>query len=152
MTAAAEDHTEFGESSRMFPGRDSTPQDVLDVLGVANLLGVGEFRLFELAYESWYGLAGDEKTIERSFLPYMFHDRVPHWVRAFTRRIERLEETGQLDPTELGIVPRTPTLRGRATGVVCALGIFAALAVLVALAKVTAESLGLADCLFPPCF
>ena len=136
----------------MFPGRDSTPQDVLAVLRTANLLGVGEFRLFELAYESWYGLAGDEKTIEQSFLPYMFGDQVPHWVRAFTRRIDRLERSGRIDSAELGIENEAPTPRRRAIGLAYTLGIVVALAVLVTLAKVTAESLGLADCLFPPCY
>ena len=136
----------------MFPVREPTPDDVRAVLQTANLLGVGEFRLFELAYERWYGIAGDEKTIERSFLLYMFRDQVPHWVRAFTRKIDRLEKAGRVDPTQLGIELETATLRGRATGLACALGIFVALAVLVTLAKVTAESLGLADCLFPPCF
>ena len=142
----------FGAGFGMFPGRDPTPDDVLAVLRTANLLGVGEFRLFELAYESWYGLAGDAKTIERSFLPYMFRDQVPHWVRAFTRKIDRLDQAGRVDPAALGVEIEAPTLRGRAVGLAYTLGIFVALAVLVALAKVTAESLGLADCLFPPCF
>lgn len=128
------------------------PPDVIAVVEASSLLAISEFRLFELAYRNWYGVEGDVETIEGSFFPYMFQNQVPHFVRAFTRRVGRLERSGRLDPRDFGIEPEGRTLGGVATGLACALGIVVALFVLVTLANVTAERLGLAECLFPPCF
>lgn len=136
----------------MFLGRDRTAPDVLAVLAASGLLAVSEFRVFELAYANWYGVETDEKTIERHFLPYMFREEVPHYVRAFTRKILRLERTGGLDPKDFGIEPSGRTARGVATGLFYSLCIGLTMTVLVLLAKVTAENLGLTECLFPPCF
>ncbi len=136
----------------MFFRADRTPPDALAVLRASGLLAVSEFRVFELAHVNWYGFEADERTIERHFFPYMFREEVPHFVRAFTRKILGLERAGRLDPEEFGIEPDERTVRGVVSGVFYGLGIAAALAVLVALAKVTAESLGFAECMFPPCF
>ena len=37
----------------------------------SSLLSVGEFRVFEIAYEAWYGEAGKEKMIEKHFTGYI---------------------------------------------------------------------------------
>ena len=130
--------------------RERTPPDVQDVVEASNLLAVSEFRLFEIAYANWYGVEGDSKTIERQFLPYMFQERVPHYVRAFTRKVLGLEAAGSLDPEEFGIEPEDRTVRGVVSGVFYSLFVVASVTVLVLLAKVTAERLGL-ECMFPPC-
>jgi len=132
--------------------RAHTPPDVLDVLRTSGLLGVSEFRVFELAYTHWYGVATDERAIERHFVPYMFREQVPPWVRAFTRKVLALEQAGTLDPAGFGIEREQSTTRDLVSGLFSAVFIVAAMTVLVLLAKVTAERLGLAECLFPPCF
>jgi len=113
---------------------------------------VSEFRVFELAYVNWYGVDPDEKTLERHFLPYMFREEVPPYVRAFTRRILGLESAGRLDPKDFGIEPNRRTVRGVVSGLLYSLFIGLTMTVLVILAKVTAEHLGLTECMFPPCF
>ncbi len=83
--------------------RHEIPEDVRQVVAVSAILSISEFRVFELAHVWWYGSEGDEKTIEGHFLPYMFGDTVPPWVRSFTRRVMDLQSQGRLDPAELGI-------------------------------------------------
>ena len=73
-------------------------------------------------------------------------------VRAFTRKILGRESAGRLDPRDFGIEPKQRTTRGVVSGLVFSLFIGLAMTVLVILAKVTAERLGLTDCMFPPCF
>jgi hypothetical protein len=124
----------------------------LSVLRTSGVLAVSEFRVFELAYASWYGVEGDEKTIESHFFPYMFREEVPHYVRAFTRKILGLEKEGRLDPGDFGIEPDRRTVRGVVSGLFYSLFIGLTMAVLIILAKVAAEHLGLTDCMFPPCF
>lgn len=130
--------------------RDATPPDAQAVVEASNLLAVSEFRLFEIAYLQWYGVEGDAEAIERQFLPYMFQERVPHYVRAFTRKVLGLAREGELDPGEFGIEPEPRTVRGVVTGVLYSLFVVASVTVLVLLVKVTAERLG-AECIFPPC-
>lgn len=136
----------------MFFRRVRTPPDIKAVLETSGLLAVSEFRVFELAYVNWYGVETDEKTIERHFLPYMFREEVPHYVRAFTRTILGLERADRLDPRDFGIEPDRRTIRGVVSGLFYSLCIGLAMTVLVILAKVTAERLGLTECMFPPCF
>ena len=132
--------------------QDDTPEDVLQVIRTSAILSISEFRLFDLAYASWYGRDGDEETIERHFLPYMFGDVVPPWVRSFTRRVLELERQDRLEPRDLGIVPPAAdegdVFRGRYYAFIIAL----ALITLYILANLTAPLLGLEDCYFPPCY
>ena len=136
----------------MFVPRARTPPDALAVVETSGLLAISEFRVFELAYAHWYGVETDEKTIERHFLPYMFQEQVPHYVRAFTRKVLRLEEAGEFDPAGFGIEPERRTTRGFTVGLIYSACIVASVTVLVLLAKVTAERLAFGECVFPPCF
>lgn len=130
--------------------RETTPPDVQAVVEASNLLAVSEFRIFEIAYSQWYGVDCDPDAIEHHFLPYMFHEQVPHYVRAFTRKVRGLERDGSLDPEEFGIEAEERTVRGVVAGVFYSLFVVASVTVLVLLVKVTAERLG-AECIFPPC-
>ena len=80
------------------------PIDVWSVLRASSLLSVGEFRVFEIAYEDWYGQSGEETMIEKHFTGYMFNDIVPPWVRHFCKKILKLDDEGTLDPKDFGIV------------------------------------------------
>lgn len=86
----------------------SSSPDVADVTRAARLLDVGPFRLFELAYERWFGEPAAEKALEKLFMHYLFHEIAPPWVRQFARLVAIEHELGRLDPTEYGLPPRPP--------------------------------------------
>jgi len=86
-------------------------QDLVDVLDASSALEVTEFRLFELAYKHWYGKFANKGFMERHFAAYMFAQRVPGWVRHFSRNILKLQAQGQLDPKSFGIWRRLPSTR-----------------------------------------
>lgn len=91
--------------------------DMLAVVQSAGLLGISEFRLFQIAYETWYGRETDEHTMESYFASYLFQETVPFWVRHFTRQISGLENEGRLNPEDFGIKQQQATrqeiIRGR---------------------------------------
>ena len=128
------------------------PADVLKVLRTSAILSISEFRLFGLAYESWYGREGDESTIERHFLPYMFSDQVPFWVRWYTQKVLDLERKGHLEPAELGIeTPHaSPSLLRR--GFVYSFIVLLSVIGLLLIARAAVATLGIDDCFFPPCY
>lgn len=126
------------------------PADVIEVLETSNVLAISEFRVFSLAYRSWYGRDTDESTLERHFTPYMFLDEVPFWVRSFTHRILELERQGRLEPAELGIEPPRGDASTRRRGIVYSFIIALSMIGLVLLAKAAAVSLGVDGTWFPP--
>lgn len=131
--------------------RRTIPADVKDVLRTSSLLSIPEFRVFSLAYTRWYGRRAAEKEIERHYLPYMFRDQVPHWVRAFTRHVLDLERRGELDPASLGIARPRPNARDVHRGRLYLLAIALSLVSLFLLVELATDLLGL-DCVFPPCY
>lgn len=127
------------------------PNDVWSVLRAASVLSVGEFRVFEIAYEEWYGEAGEEKLIEKHFTGYMFNDIVPPWVRHFCKKIQQLDSEGTLDPAEFGIVEKAATREQINKGLEAIMWITGAMIVLFMLGESAAQVLKL-QCLFPPCY
>lgn len=73
------------------------------VMDAAAVLGVREFELFRLAWHRWWGGEPDEKTLERPFVAYMFHQVAPPWVRHFCREVLVQEKEGHLDPADFGV-------------------------------------------------
>jgi hypothetical protein len=71
-----------------------------DAIGLtASILGSSETRVFELAYQEWYGKPAQQCELEHAFLAYLFEGRVECWVRAFTRHTLRLcDEAGVVLP------------------------------------------------------
>ena len=67
-----------------------------NAIGVtASVLGASELRVFELAYQEWYGKPPQIRDAERAFVDYLLEGKVPCWVRAFTRNTLHLcEEAG----------------------------------------------------------
>ncbi|QPC41831.1 hypothetical protein HW532_03335 [Kaustia mangrovi] len=136
-----------------FFDEDTIPVDVMLVLKAASLLETGEFRVFEIAYRRWFGHAGEEKTIERYFVPYMFNDVVPQWVRHFARHVLELDRRHALDPRAFGLHPRPPNRDARRRGALYAAWIVLFLAVLIAAARLGAGTFGDYDtCMLPPCY
>lgn len=138
------------KDTRFFDEKD-IPQDVWSVLKVASVLSIGEFRVFEIAYEQWFGGKGDEKTIETYFIPYMFKDVVPVWVRHFCQQVLFLEDEGRLDPQAYGIVEPSVTREQQYRGVEYIVWIFAFLVLLIIGAQMAARFISKA-CMFPPCY
>ena len=112
---------------------------------------MNEFQVFHLAYASWHGYEADEETIEASFIPYMFAERVPWWVRSFTRTVLRRDREGTLDPAQFGISRRQATAQDQRRGHLYLIGLALALLILLYLAERTGQWLRLTDCIFPPC-
>lgn len=61
----------------------------MQVMAAAAQLDVGEFHVFELAYERWYGKAAPEASLERLFGTYLRNQIVPPWVRHYARSVTR---------------------------------------------------------------
>ncbi len=139
------------ENKRYFDEK-KTPLDVWAVAKMSALLGISEFRLFEIAYRKWYGRDGDEQLIERYFVPFMFDDQVPLWVRHFTNLIERLDNDGTLNPSDFGIRNPDATAQQIRQGGRYALIIVTVMTALILLAEASANLMGLSHCFFPPCY
>lgn len=77
--------------------------DVSDVVSASDILQVGEFRVFQIAYARWFGGEPSESVVEPYFVSYMFNSRVPTWVRHFVRLVLDRDRQGCLDPAEFGI-------------------------------------------------
>ena len=127
------------------------PNDVWSVLKTASLLSVGEFRVFEIAYEQWYGEAGEEQHIEDHFTSYMFNDIVPVWVRHFCKRIVKLDQEDSLDPEDFGIVNAAATAEQRNKGFEFVMALIVIMAAFFFIGESAARVLRL-QCLFPPCY
>lgn len=89
---------------------DDIPPDERDVLTVSAVLQITEFRLFELAYQRWFGEATSEQAIERFYAAYMFQAVVPPWVRQYCRAVLERDRAQSLDPTEFGVYPHEENL------------------------------------------
>ncbi len=129
-------------------------QDLISVLDASSALQVTEFRLFELAFQDWYGKRADNQALEKYFAAYMFAKRVPGWVRHFARKILKLEAQGQLDPKSFGVWHRLPSTRM----VLFAKFYTASLIIIFLLALFSVYSLPekvlhlFHACYFPPCY
>ena len=127
------------------------PIDVWSVLRASSLLSVGEFRVFEIAYEDWYGESGEEKIIEKHFTGYMFNDIVPPWVRHFCKKVLTLDDEGELNPKDFGIVRKAATRQQFNKGLEAIMWLVAFMIVLFLIGEGSSQLLWL-QCMFPPCY
>ena len=91
-----------------------TPSDCDAVVEAAEALVIREYDFFRLAFRRWSGREPEEKAMERTFVAYMFHQRVPACVRHLSRDVLHLKASGALDPGAFGIggfTRRQPLLR-----------------------------------------
>ena len=72
---------------------------------VANLLEVGDFEFFRLAWREWHDEDPDPDVVEADFGRYIDHGEVPYYVAQYTRRI--------LDDTDLMERERKAYIRSR---------------------------------------
>ncbi len=103
--------------------------DIRLVREAAATLHLREFDLFRAAWQSWFGRAPDDKAVERAFVAYLFHQRVPHWLRHFARRaIQDSESTRrELEPPNGADYPRQEPLAEPEEGFVTAIYLAAAI-------------------------
>jgi hypothetical protein len=139
------------KKDRRYFDEKNIPIDVWSVLRASSLLSVGEFRVFEIAYEDWYGEPGKEKMIEKYFTPYMFESIVPVWVRHFCKKVLKLDDEGVLDPEEFGIIRNAATPHQINKGLEAMMWIIGFMIVLFLIGEGTSQALWL-QCMFPPCY
>jgi hypothetical protein len=80
----------------------SESSDLADVVDAAEALGISEYDFFRLAYRRWFCQEPEEEELEETYVSYMFHQTIPHWVRHFTRDVKAQAESGELDAAKLG--------------------------------------------------
>lgn len=83
--------------------RDHTQPCVAHVAEAAEILAIGEFELFRLAYRWWHDAPCDEAVLNRLFGEYLIREAVPPWVRHYCRRVLNLAAVNQLDPKDFGV-------------------------------------------------
>lgn len=89
------------------PGGDDAEQ----VYYVASVLNVSEFRLFELAYDDWFGESGSEGFLEAAYMSYVVCGATPIWVRNYTRKTRQLcDEAGMYLPQAVALPDSHPVL------------------------------------------
>jgi len=73
--------------------------DAQRVEEAAAILNVSEFRLFELAYQDWFGVLAKDTNLESAYMPYVVCGTVPCWLRHFSRKTLQLcDEAGLFLP------------------------------------------------------
>ncbi len=78
-------------------------RDAERVARAAELLGIRLVELFRCAHRAWFGEPPGERELDRIMAEYLLHQRVPHWVRDYARRVHERHERGRLDPREFGV-------------------------------------------------
>jgi len=80
---------------------NSSPPADSDLSAVAqcsSFLDISEFRVFQLAHLEWYGFTMSDRKMEQLFHDYLKRERVPFWVRQFSRKVLALAGEGKLSP------------------------------------------------------
>lgn len=130
----------------------NTPDDVSEVLESAALLDITEFRLFQIAYNWWFGAPASEDHIEAHYIPYMFKKIVPPWVRHFTGQVLKMEAEGGVDPEVFGIYPPQSTASDRSKGAIYTFYLVTACLIIYLLGELAVDALRLYHCTLPPCY
>ena len=73
------------------------------VMDAAAILHLREFDLFRAAWRNWFGRIPDDKAMEPVFVDYLFHQRIPFWVRHFANRVISDAEAGEVNRCALGV-------------------------------------------------
>lgn len=108
---------------------EKVDRDLWDLLETSALLEVKEYTVFEMAYKDWHGKHAPSKVMEAHFSVYMFKGVIPVWVRRYCRKVIELNESGNLDPHQLGIYRPQPSRRLVLIGKLYALGLLLLFAV-----------------------
>ena len=138
---------------RLFFDEKKMSSDVADVLEATALLEVTEFEFFRIAYRRWYGRAVDDDVLEKLYLPYMFHGRVPLWVRQLARDVIQKAEDEALDPSAFGVLPKPLSMDMYNRGLRYFLWIIVIFGTMLTGAATVAELMPwYQSCYLPPCY
>ena len=138
---------------RLYFDEKKMPADVADVLEAVALLEVTEFEFFRIAYRRWYGAEIDDKALEPLYLPYMFHGRVPLWVRQLAREVIQKAGDEDLDPRAYGVLPRPLSMDMYNRGLRYCLWIIVIFGTMLTGAATLAEFTPWSQsCYLPPCY
>jgi len=136
----------------LFPDKPLSP-DLQALLDAVGLLDISEFRLFELAYDAWYGERASPEKLEYAFARYMFRDEVPFWVRHYARRVLKLARQHPLDTSAMGVACLPTSRCGWRRGLRLFSGLVFLLVFLIVLASHSPEWMLFGQqCYFPPCY
>ena len=127
--------------------------DLQVLLDAVALLDISEFRLFELAYQDWYGKPAKKMKLEGIFVRYMYCEEIPFWVRHYAREI--MQQDDQLQDNRLPHAPRQNTATAAAIrrGLRVLLGLIFILVFLIIVTNHSPEWLLFGEeCFFPPCY
>lgn len=142
----------MAERKLFFDEKNHAP-DAIAVADASALLQVTEFELFRIAYRWWHGDSIPDDELEPIYLPYMFRDQVPSWVRQFCREVLDRADAGELDPLEYGIEPRPLDMGMYNRGLRYFLWLVIVLGSLVTAAQATVQLMPwYQSCTIPPCF
>ena len=97
--------------------------DAERVMYTASVLSVSEFRLFELAYQDWFGETGAETAVEAAYMAYVVCGRTPVWVRNYTRKTQQLCDEAGLYVPQMVTLSDTHALLNRENAIIT-LGLF----------------------------
>lgn len=106
-----------------FKKNTSTNYDVEQVCYAAALLNVTEFRLFELAYDDWFGEAGSEGMLEVAYMSYVICGKTPIWVRNYARKTRQLGDEAGMYLPQIVTLPEAHPVLNRDNAIVL-LGLF----------------------------
>ncbi len=82
-----------------YSNNEAVNGDAQQVEEAAAILNVSEFRLFELAYQDWFGELAKQTKLESAYMPYVTCGTVPCWLRHFSRKTLQLcDEAGLFLP------------------------------------------------------
>ena len=81
------------------PDRDEFPNRTM-VVNASNLLQIGEFQFLQLAFAHWHGRDMRADEGDAVFDSFMIRSEVPGWALMYARKIEQLDQTGQLDDND----------------------------------------------------
>ena len=74
-------------------------EDAEQLTYVTSVLNVSVYRLFELAYEDWFGESANEGYLEAVYMPYVVLGTMPVWLRNYVRKTAQLcDEAGMYVP------------------------------------------------------
>lgn len=128
------------------------PSDVLEVLKVAALLDITEFKVLALAWAQYFGARPEDRVIERYFARYMFCDVVPYWVHHFTRCILNSERSADRLRVDYGLKDPPASPRLRLAGQIYTVILVAILVAMVLMSASDALRVVARGCYFPPCY
>lgn len=96
----------------MFFKRNTPIDEDAEQLGqVISVLNVSPFRLFELAYEEWFGESASERCLEASYMSYVIFGTMPVWLRNYVRKTTQLcDEAGMYVPRAAALSLSHPLL------------------------------------------